>query len=205
MDLHSLGEYGNDIALIGGGAAALAAFMRWGWPIIACAWKRATTVWHNLETFPAKLAELRADGEARGNTLGEAIGKVDRKVDSLQNTQRAALNTNARVAVFEADELGRCTVVNRTYLRWSGLAPSELLGWGWLNAIHADDREKVRAAWMSCVADCRRFECRYRMIDASGKDFDVDVSADPIPEGAAVAERWYGQVYQVAARASAAA
>lgn len=193
------------IGLAGAAGAAIYSFWRWLWPVLTCAMKRVRDVWSGLESLPDKLAELRADGEARGTTLGESIGKVDKKVDSLQNTQRAALNTNARVAVFETDEIGRCTVVNRTYLRWSGLAPSELLGWGWLNAIHPDDREKVRKAWLSCVADCRRFECRYRMVDAAGKDFEVDVSADPIPEGAAVAERWYGQVYRVSVAASAAA
>ncbi len=202
MDLRDTLEI---LGLAGGAAITVYGGWRWAWPIAVCAATRVRTVWRSLEGLDERLGELRADGEARGNALGESIARVDRKVDSLQNTQRAALNTNARVAVFEADELGRLTVVNTTYLRWSGLAPSELLGWKWLNALHPEDREKVRAAWLSCVTDCRRFEMRYRMIDAHGKEFEVDVGVDPIPEGASIAERWYGQMYKVADRASAAA
>lgn len=154
------------------------------------------------DSVPAKLSLLFEQSEARGRTLdahGEQITKIDAKIDSVVNTQRAVLNTNSRMATFDADSRGVWIAVNRTFLKWTGLTEPEAVHWSWLNAIHPEDQNRIRTSWVSAVFETRRFETRCRMIHATtGKVFEVDISADPIPEGMIPCERWFGTVYQVA-------
>lgn len=129
--------------------------------------------------------------------FGEQISVIGKKVDSIANTQRANQNANPRVATFETDDKGRCTYANRTYLRWTGLSLAEVLGWGWLNAIHPDYQARVRGHWDSAVADSRRFQERYKMVHVDGSAFEVDGTAEPIPENVTPAERWVGMLVKV--------
>jgi PAS domain-containing protein len=160
------------------------------------------------DSIPTKLAVLFAQSNARSLELAEhgqqltrvdaRLGMMDKKVDTIANTQRASLNTNPRMATFEADNNGFWTQTNRAYLKWTGLQMVDTLRWGWLNAVHISDRDRVRREWASCVGDTRRFECRFRMVNVnSGVQFEVDASADPIPEGIVPCERWFGTIYEV--------
>jgi PAS domain S-box-containing protein len=160
------------------------------------------------ESIPTKLNILFSQSNARslelaahGQLLAEHTVQLDtfgRKIDTLGNTQRAMLSTNPRMATFETDNSGHWTVVNRAYLKWSGQQREDVKHWGWLNAIHRDDRVTVRAEWESCVRDVRRFEARFRMVNVlTGATFVVDAAADPIPP-----ERWFGTLYEAQAGAS---
>lgn len=141
-------------------------------------------------SIPDQLRVMSSQSEERG----KQIDNIGKKVDSLGNTMRAAQNANSRVATFDTDEEGHCVYVNRTYLRWTGLPLSEVLGWGWLNAIHPEDRQRVRDSWDSAVADSRRFQDTYRIVHVDGAIFTVDGSAEPVPENVIPAERWVGQL-----------
>ena len=154
----------------------------------------------NPESVPNRMTYLVEQGNERGAQLkaqGDQISNVAAKVDTLSNTLRASQNTNPRLATFEADEKGRCIYVNKTYLRWTGLSLAETLGWAWMNGVHPDHREAVRADWLQAIADARRFQKRYMMVSTDGSTFEVDCSAEPIPEGTTPAERWIGSIYRV--------
>ena len=153
------------------------------------------------DSLPSRMTMLVDQGELRSQQLttqGEQISTMGRQVAAIANTQRAVMNTNPRMATFEADDTGMWTAVNRVYGKWTGLSIEEAGRWGWLNAVHPDDQARVRLSWVSCVQDTRRFECRFRLIHtASGKQIEVDASADPIPENTAPCERWLGTMYEV--------
>lgn len=211
MNFISLGQHAEVVSAVIGAILAIVAFWRWGWPAARCAWGRVRAVWSALEQLPgivhslsaedpegvpAKFDRLFSQGETRGAQLAEhgaSLARVDKKIDGVANTQRAMMNTNPRVAAFEADANGHYTTVNRTFVLWSGLPPTELLGMKWINAVHREDRHRVREEWRSAIAESRRFECRFRLVNATSQATkEVDASADPIPEDAVPCERWYG-------------
>jgi len=128
---------------------------------------------------------------------GEQLKSVSKQMAMLTNTMRANLNTNPRLATFEADDKGRLIDANKTYLRWTGLQLVELLGWGWINAVHPEDRARVRAEWNEAIADCRISTIHYRMIDNDGGIMNVEGTCTPIPEGVFPCDKWVGAIYQL--------
>jgi PAS domain S-box-containing protein len=218
MDTQAVKDWLEIAGLAGGAGATIWAAWKYAWPVLACSWVRVLNVWHALErlqallngpeSMPVRIEQLHTQASAASverAAQSEVIGVVAKKVDAIANTQRAVMNTNARMATFEADDQGLWTITNRAYLKWTGLQAKEAQRWGWLNAVHPDDIVKVRSAWESCVKDCRRFEFRCRMVNVvTGKIFEVDMSADPIPEGVVPCERWFGAMYEVQSVAVAA-
>lgn len=109
---------------------------------------------------------------------------------------RARGDINIESGEFECDSDGACTYANRTYARWLGVGKQDLLGWGWVNYIHPDDRTKVRQEWDLCRYEHRVFSMRYRIVGADGDEFVVETIATPIPD-LAPAKQWMGLIRRV--------
>lgn len=114
-------------------------------------------------TIGEVVRELRPNG---GSTMRDAINLIVAK-------QRARDNTTEEYGVFEADKDGWCTHCNLHYLRMTGRTMDEVVGNGWINCIHPDDRSKVREEWALSVHDGRDFELACRMIKPGGDEFNV--------------------------------
>lgn len=91
--------------------------------------------------------------------------------------------------IFETDETGACTKANSGYMRLSERSLNELLGNGWENFIHPDDRAKVFEDWQDAITRRRAFEGNFRVRSKSGKVYRVTAYATPIttPSGRLVA------------------
>lgn len=109
---------------------------------------------------------------------------------------KARADINIANAEFECDAMGALTYASRTYARWLGVGKQDLLGWGWVNYIHPDDRLKVRQEWDLCRAEHRVYSQRCRMIDADGEDFTVETIVTPIPD-LSPAKQWIGVIRRV--------
>ena len=201
----------------------VAGALKWGWNwlwagaawmvrVVRCAIQRACKVWDNLEkldpflngpaSVPAGLQTLRIQGEERGRELmahGERLNVMDRKLDAVANTQRAVMNTNPRLATFEADDQGLWTSVGRLFLKWTGLvSASDAKRRAWMAVVNPADGTRVELKWESCVADGVRFECRFRIVNViTSKVVEIEATADAIPEGTVPAERWVGAMQEV--------
>lgn len=46
---------------------------------------------------------------------------------------------------------------------YTGQAVEQVRGWGWLDAVHPDDRERVRAAWTAAITGPTHYEVEYRL------------------------------------------
>jgi PAS domain S-box-containing protein len=87
--------------------------------------------------------------------------------------------------------------------RWiTGQTADEYLSDGWLDAIHADDRERVEAAWQECVRTGKVFDSRYRVRSRTGSYRHYDVRAVPIERDGRIIE-WMGASTDVTAQREA--
>lgn len=109
---------------------------------------------------------------------------------------RARSDTDIATAQFETDAEGANTYVNLTFARWLGVGKNELMGWGWVNFVHPDDRIRVRAEWDLCREEHRKYSIRFRMLDSGGEVITVDVLAIPVPESPP-AKQWLGVIRRV--------
>lgn len=110
---------------------------------------------------PWEQEAIRADGtripvlvgaalleEARDEAVAFVLDLSERKCieeELRRSTERfQALSTSAPIGIFEMDAQGNCLYVNPRWEEITGLAAADALGWGWLQAIHPDERERVR-------------------------------------------------------------
>ena len=63
---------------------------------------------------------------------------------------------------------------------------------GWLDAVHPDDREKTRARWFACVASRTLFETEYRLRCADGSYRWTAVKGVPILDAHGAIREWIG-------------
>lgn len=139
-------------------------------------------------------AQLEANG---GHTLKDVVVDIQQKQKESASRQKTALfQTNrlsARVLsildnspfrVWEADTEGNRTWANGAYLDLVGRTLAEIIGYGWVNVIHYDDRERVRLLWAQAILEQRVFDENYRLIHRTGKVIPCHTVARPFaPDG----------------------
>jgi diguanylate cyclase (GGDEF)-like protein/PAS domain S-box-containing protein len=91
-----------------------------------------------------------------------------------------ALVSTTPVGVFETDAGGACIYVNDRWLEISGLPREDVLGSGWVNALHPDYRERFQAAWMAAVQKAQPLQMEMRLRRPDGKDTWVLAQASPV-------------------------
>ena len=76
--------------------------------------------------------------------------------------------------------------------RWiTGQSEEEYTGFGWLESIHPEDRERVERDWRECVRTGKIFDDRYRIRTKGGSYRHYDVRAVPIERDGKIVE-WVG-------------
>jgi PAS domain S-box-containing protein len=87
--------------------------------------------------------------------------------ESEQRFKRMADTAPAMLWVAEQD--GSCSFLSRGWFEYTGLGRKEGIGYGWLDAVHPDDRNGVRLAYEQAVAGQRPFAVDYRLRRADGE------------------------------------
>lgn len=91
---------------------------------------------------------------------------------------------HAPVMMWMCDPSGRCTYLSRSWYAFTGQTPATGLGFGWLDALHPDDRESTERVFRDAIARQAPFRLDYRLlrqdgdwrwaIDAAAPRFDED-------------------------------
>ncbi|HZF68124.1 MAG TPA: PAS domain S-box protein [Gemmatirosa sp.] len=84
--------------------------------------------------------------------------------------------------VTEAD--GTCTFLNAPWYAFTGQAPEAALGYGWLNAVHPEDRPQAEQAFREATASQGGFRVDYRLRRADGAyRWCIDAAAPRLGDG----------------------
>ena len=118
-----------------------------------------------------KRAETRLrESEARWRTLAEALPQL--------------------VWTCRAD--GRFDYLNRQWETYTGVPTDRHLGYGWLEAVHPDDRQGLRAAWKAAVRERGVFDAEGRLRGADGSYRWFKKRAQPLFEPGGAEAHWFG-------------
>ena len=90
-----------------------------------------------------------------------------------------------------------------TWRAYTGQTEAEYAGWGWLDIVHPEDRERVAALWRDCLASRDPFHAEFRLRRRDGVWRYCDVRAAPVlgPDGAV--REWVGVSADVTERREA--
>lgn len=109
----------------------------------------------------AAVKELQPNG---GRSVLDRVRRLDNTIEELNARQRAVLDRDP-VPVYECDPEGRCTYANIALCELFGLSEKDMLGFGWLESLHPDERIRVHGLWTECVRKRIPYECRYDVRD----------------------------------------
>ncbi len=123
---------------------------------------------HFPSPFPDASDELRAS-EARYRSLVQASSAI----------------------VWGTPPDGRFTSAQPGWTAFTGQDFDQLAGWGWLNAIHPDDRAETAAQWRYALAQRVMYACEHRVRNASGVYRYMSARAAPVITAGEVTE-WLG-------------
>lgn len=165
----------------------------WGAALIAAVavskklWKMLCGLWDFLAQPVRVIRQLTNQVEKLATIMGDFKEKtaddmmeVNRKIDRLENMQ--AVNRSlamfvydhAKIAYWECElPSGDCTYVNEALSKLFGLSQYEMLGNGWMKAIHPDDVTDVQEHWQRTIAHWLPYSKRYRII-VDGKTLSVE-------------------------------
>lgn len=100
--------------------------------------------------------------------------------------------------VWTADPSGRFTEPQTSWQIYTGQAPQDHANFGWLAALHPDDREPVKHAWVEGFAAGVPFEIEARIWHAiSGRHHYCSARAVPLRAADGAVREWIGTVSDI--------
>ena len=110
------------------------------------------------------------------------VTEQKRVAQALESSEMRFRSLCARspVGIFEVDSEGSLVYMNRRWEELTGLSIEELLGQGWIRAIHPDDLGMVTAQWTESMSGGREFVSEFRLRHGDGQVRWVASRSNPI-------------------------
>ncbi|WFU51610.1 PAS domain S-box protein [Sinorhizobium terangae] len=118
------------------------------------------------------VAKRNSAGEiARWYGVLEDVDDIRRAVEALRESEARfrAIADDAPVMIWVADPSGDTSFFNRLWLETTGQTEAEALGFGWVDVIHPDDREKVQETFFHAATGKEPVRSEYRLRRADGR------------------------------------
>lgn len=117
----------------------------------------------------------------------------DGGMDQLRTEARyRTLVEHAPVGILEAGADGSCRFVNPRWCALAGLPQEEAVGYGWVQAIHPDDKQRVMSAWLACVRGGAPAAMEHRMLRPDGSVAWVQTTVVMLPDPAGATAGYIG-------------
>lgn len=105
--------------------------------------------------------------ELKDTEIKRQRNHVDRALKASELKFRV-LAESAPVGIFTTDVEGATNFVNPRWCEISGLGFEDAMGFGWLNAIHPDDRQNLESEWKQTTQAIVSSKAEYRFIHPNG-------------------------------------
>lgn len=102
--------------------------------------------------------------------LGQPVAVTSPVVELSRSEARfSPITEPAPVMVWVTDATGSCTYLSQSWYQFTGQSEATGLGFGWLNAVHGDDRGVANQTFLAATAERRVFRHEYRLRRCDGK------------------------------------
>jgi PAS domain S-box-containing protein len=126
--------------------------------------------------------ELASKAELLLRLNMELVGK-NQELDAIIHT--------APDIIFSRKAEGSRDYISDRFYEFTGASPGSANGFGWLDYVHPDDKEKAMGDWMRCVESGANYEAEYRLQSRDGSYRWFRARALPIREDGKIV-KWYG-------------
>ena len=146
--------------------------------------------WFTVRIMPYRTLENVIDGLvitfSDATSAKELEATLREQADQLKQMTESPPNL-----VWGCRPDGACDYLSPRWLEYTGLPEAEQLGYGWLDQVHPDERERVREEWKAAVKTRVPLDTELRLREASGAYRWFKARGVPIrgPRGAVL--KWY--------------
>jgi two-component system CheB/CheR fusion protein len=113
-------------------------------------------------------------------TLKEQASQLQQMADSLPNL------------VWGCGADGACEYVNRQWVDYTGFSEKAHYGFGWLQNVHPEDRDRVFEKWQAAIKAGTPFDAELRLRRADGAYHWFKARSVPIRDSVHDVAKWYG-------------
>ena len=121
-------------------------------------------------------------------------------INDRREAQRAVeFNQGRRAALVEAmcgltwiSDLSGRSVDHGAWCRLTGMAPENCDGEGWLDAVHPNDRDRVRGAYRTAVTQGTLYNIDYRVLIKAGQYRWYNARSAPVRDPSGLIREWQG-------------
>jgi PAS domain S-box-containing protein len=146
---------------------------------------------HELEDLNRELeqrvAERTEELEKRATALQQLNAELGRKHQELD-----AIFKTAPDIIFSRQADGSRDYISESFYAYTGAPANSANGFGWLDYVHPEDRDRSIAEWTRCAQSNLNYECEYRMRSKQETYRWFRSRAVPIRDHTGKAIRWYG-------------
>ncbi|ACS42239.1 putative hybrid histidine kinase; Domains: two PAS, two PAC, His KinaseA, ATPase and two REC (CheY-like) [Methylorubrum extorquens AM1] len=115
---------------------------------------------------------------------------------------RALVDASAAV-IWSTTAQGELMPPQPSWAAYTGQSDEAYQGWGWIDAIHPDDRARVAEVWAECVERVTVFEVEYRLRRHDEVWRDMEVRGVPVLAEDGSIREWVGLNIDITARKEA--
>jgi PAS domain S-box-containing protein len=144
--------------------------------------------------FRAEPVRDSAGGVVGWYVLATDIHDRKQAEEALQASERtfaSIINTIPTLA-WSARPDGCCDFLSRGWLGFTGLSSEQAQGWGWSDAIHPEDRDKLVRNWQSSIASGMPVDTEARLRRFDGVYRWTLIRANPWHDETGSIVKWYG-------------
>ena len=140
----------------------------------------------NVSQLVGTLMDVTAQHEASA-ALQKALAEVRSSEDQLRRT----INTIPAL-VWSAGPEGAAGFFNERWLGYTGLPAEQVLGWGWMAAIHPDDKSRLTRYWSTTLASGEPGETEARLRRGDGQYRWFLWRVNPLFDESGKVVKWFG-------------
>jgi len=148
-----------------------------------------------LEKYARRIANQRDISEKRAaelDRLNESLRQSEGRYRSLAiATAQIVWTTNPEGEVVEDMPMWRA---------FTGKSEEELRGWGWVDSLHPEDRERTTAVWSEAVRARSVYETEYRIRKSDGEYRHFAARGAPVLQADGSVREWVGTCIDITER-----
>jgi PAS domain S-box-containing protein len=147
--------------------------------------------WFSVRSMPYRTLENMIDGVVitfTDITVSKTLEAALRENES----QLRQLMESLPQLIWTCLPEGPWDYLSRQWIEYTGIPEAEQLGYGWLQQLHPEDRERVKAEWNSAVKSVAFFDIEYRMRGKDGVYRWFKSCAVPTRDAQGKLLKWYG-------------
>ena len=167
-------------------------------PIVPEVLRAKVRVFTELHRKKLQLERLNNELEQR---VADRTLELEQKAVALQrlnsdlarkNQELDAIVQTAPDIIFSRQADGTRDYISSRFYEYTGAAPGSAIGFGWLEYLHLDDKERSLEHWMRCVQSGEAYESEYRIRGVDQRYRWFRARAVPLRDLDGNIIKWYG-------------